>query len=181
MDEQTSTPRSPQSVVRRSVFLGLCGLLAVLVIAVLLRVRSDLSQAPLCDPGARPPAGQALLGQVTGQRLLGTVWIHFTGSDLIPGSFSYTSDGASRPGPVLKSALAALQNDSLPMQPLAYASLGLFTTRPGADCVEPDPALRGYVVAEVWERQVSLGYGGAGLSLRPQAAQVVAREIDRLR
>ena len=66
------------------------------------------------------------------------------------------------------------------MQRLPYASLGVFVTQPGAECLIPDPALRGYVVAEVWERQVNLGFGGADPQLRDQAARVLAGEIGRL-
>jgi hypothetical protein len=182
MDGQTPAHASPLAAVRRGLFLALCGALAIVSsIALLLIAQVWLGQPRYCDPSTRPPVSQTLLGQVPGQRFIGSVWIHFAASDLSPASFSYTSDRAGGPAPVLKSALAALQDASHPMQPLPYASLGLFSTTVGEQCLRPDPALRGYVVAEVWERQVNLGYGGAGSQLRNQAALVLAAEIERLR
>ncbi len=182
MDSQSLAHPSPLQAVRRGVFLALCGLLAVVsTVALMLIGQVWLGQPRYCDPAARPPASQALLGQVPGQHYVGSVWIHFTASDLSPASFSYTSDGPAGPSPVLKPALAALEDASRPMQRLPYASLGVFVTKPGGQCLIPDPALRGYIVAEVWERQVNLGYGGAGPQLRDQAARVLADEIERLR
>ncbi len=181
MERQSPAHPSPLAAVRRGVFLTLCGVLAVVsTVALMLIAQAWLGQPRYCDPAARPPASRALLGEVPGQHFVGSVWIHFTASDLSPASFSYTSDGPAGPAPVLKPALAALGDASRPMQRLPYASLGAFVTRPGAQCLIPDPALRGYIVAEVWERQVNLGYGGAGSQLRDQAARVPAGEIDRL-
>jgi hypothetical protein len=181
MDEQSPPNRSPLATLRRGVFLALCGLLAIASgIALVLIAQVWLGQPPFCDPSTRPPSSQTLLGQVPGQRFIGSVWIHFAASDLTPAGFSYGSDRAGGPGPVLKPALAALQDPSHPMQRLPYASLGVFSTRPGEQCLIPDPALRGYVVAEVWDHQVNLGYGGAGWQLKDQAARIVAGEIDRL-
>jgi hypothetical protein len=182
MDKQSPPHPSPLQAVRRGVFLALCGVLAVVSAVALVLVGQDWLHRPrYCDPSTRPPASQTLLGQAPGQHFVGTVWIHFTASDLAPASFSFTSDGAAGPASVLKPALAALQDASHSMQRLPYASLGLFVTKPGAQCLVPDPALRGYVVAEVWERQVNLGYSGAGSELRDQAARVLAGEIDQLR
>ena len=181
MDDETNAHASPLAAVRRGVFLALCGVLAIVSgIALLLIAQVWLGQPRYCDPAQRPPLSQTLLGHVPGQRFIGSVWIHFAASDLTPASFSYGYP-AGGPAPVLKPALAALRDSSHPLQPLPYASLGVFSIRAGEQCLIPDPALRGYVVAEVWERQVNLGYGGAGSQLRDQAARFLASEIERVR
>ena len=182
MHNEKPTQASLLARVRRGVFLALFGVLAIVsAIALVLIAQVWFVQPCYCDPSTRPPVSQTLLGPVPGQHLIGRVWIHFAASDLSPASFSYSSDGPGGPAPVLKPALAALEDTSRPMQRLPYASLGVFVTKPGAQCLIPDPALRGYVVVEVWERQVNLGYGGAGPQLKDQAARVLAGEIERLR
>jgi hypothetical protein len=184
MNGDTPTHAFPLAAVRRGVFLALCGVLATVSgIALVLIAQAWLVQLRYCDPSTRPPVSQTLLGQVPGQRFIGSVWIHFAASDQLPASFSYTSDSAGGPASVLKPALAALQDTTpaRPMQPLPYASLGLFSTRAGEQCLRPDPALRGYIVAEVWDDQVNLGYGGAGIELRDQASRVLASELERIR
>ena len=183
MNGDATTHASPLAAARRGVFLALGGVLAIVsAIALVLTAQVWLVQPRYCDPSTRPPLSQTLLGQVPGHRFIGSVWIHFAASDQLPASFSYGSDSAGGPASVLKPALAALQDKTpaQPMRPLPYASLGLFSTQPGEQCLRPDPALRGYIVAEVWDRQVNLGYGGAGLQLRDQAARVVASELERL-
>jgi hypothetical protein len=64
----------------------------------------------------------------------------------------------------------------LPPQPLTVLQIVA-----GEQCLRPDSTLCGYVAAEVWNRQVNWGYGGAGLQLRGEAGRVLAGEIDRLR
>jgi hypothetical protein len=182
MDGQSPAHRSPLVAVRCGVFLALCGVLAIVSAVALVLIGQDwLHQPRYCDPNARPPVSQTLLGQVPGQRFIGSVWIHFAALELSPANFSYTSDGAAGPAPVLKPALAALEDASRPMQHLPYKSLGVFVTKPGEQCLVPDPALRGYIVIEVWDGQINLGYGGAGADLRDKAARVLAGEIERLR
>src|SRR6266852_2487627 len=127
MDGEANAHASPLAAVRRGVFLALCGWLAIVSsIALLLIAQVWLGQPRYCDPGQRPPLSHTLLGQVPGQRFIGSVWIHFAASDLTPASFSYGSDRAGGPAQVLKPALAALQDASHTMQPLPYASLGVF-------------------------------------------------------
>jgi hypothetical protein len=182
MNNGTTTHTSPLAAVRRGVFLALGGVLAIVsAIALVLIAQVWLVQPRYCDPSTRPPVSQTLLGQMPRQRFIGSVWIHFAALDLPSASFSYTRDGPAGPSLVLKPALAALEDATHPMQRLPYASLGAFVTQPGAQCLVPDPALRGYIVVEVWERQVNLGYGGAGPELKDQAARIVAAEIERLR
>ena len=182
MNGNPTAHRSLLAAVRRGVFLALCSVLAIVgAVALVLIAQVWLVQPRYCDPSTRPPVSQILLGQVQGQHFVGSVWIHFTALDLPPAGFSYTSDGAAGPAPVLKPALAALQDASRPMRRLPFTSLGAFVTRPGAQCLIPNPALVGYVVIEVWDGQVNLGNGGGGTDFRDQAARVVAGEIERLR
>jgi hypothetical protein len=183
MNGDTTTHTSLLAALRRGVFVALCGVLAIVsAVALVLVAQIWLFQPRYCDPSAGPPVSQTLLGQVPGQRLIGSVWIDFAASDLSPASFSYSSNTSGGPEAVLKPALLALQDETSArtMQPLPYASLGSFITRSGEQCLRADPARRGYVVIEVWDGQVNLGYGGAGSELRAQAARVVASELERI-
>ena len=93
MNGDTTAHTSPLAALRRGIILALCGVLAIVgAVALVLIAQVWLVRPRYCDPSARPPVSQTLLGQVQGH-FVGSVWIHFTASDLSPASFSYISDG----------------------------------------------------------------------------------------
>lgn len=65
------------------------------------------------------------------------------------------------------------------MQPLPYKTIGMYINIKG--CAEPNPAVRGYFLIEVWDQQVNVGYGGNALALRDLAIQTLEREMEGMR
>ncbi len=137
---------------------------------------------PFCDPSQRPPnRPDGLLGKASGQRLNGSVWINFTDDPAHPEDIAYGSNVPNAREQVFKPALAALQDPNLPMQKLSYPSLNSFAHDDARHCLIPDPHVQGYIVIEVWNRQVDLGYGGIGAAEKTRAIKALEVELQNMR
>lgn len=145
-----------------------------------------LQTRPFCDPAQEPPHGR-LLGDVAGQQYKGSVWIQLFNRKNFPETVAFgtsASYGSTVPDPrtwLFEPALAALQDLTIAMQRLPYTSLDVFTSASLNACLEPDPSVQGYIAIEVWDGQVNLGYGGAGLELKARAIGALIREIEMQR
>ncbi|RPI83630.1 MAG: DUF4367 domain-containing protein [Chloroflexi bacterium] len=140
----------------------------------LLATQVDQVEEPhYCDPSQIAPIHQPLLGTVRGQKKIGSVWIHM----FAPGQYPVPESVAARPS-VLEPALEALKNPEIPMLQLPYPNIGMFEHSEEDGCVKPIE-VQGYIVIEVWEGQVNLGYGGEGEALRDRAIEVLERELGK--
>lgn len=77
------------------------------------------------------------------------------------------------------SSISSLKDPATAMQPLPYKTIGMYINIKG--CAEPNPAVRGYFLIEVWDQQVNVGYGGNALALRDLAIQTLEREMEGMR
>ncbi len=48
-------------------------------------------------------------------------------------------------------------------------------------CRRPNSDVQGYIVVEVWEKQVNAGYGGAGAALKERAIKALERQLHDMR
>lgn len=137
------------------------------------------SESPFCDPDQRPPSWpnlELLLGEVSGQQTKGWVMIELTDH---AESVSYSANVQNIidvQADVLEPALAALQEPDIPMQRLTYPALSFVSSGPES-CLRPNPLVQGYIVVEVWDRQVNFGYGGDGAILKQRAIEALKREL----
>lgn len=134
-----------------------------------------------CDPNQKPPSG-VLLGKVSGQKNRGSVRIEFQQYPNRPDMIANLSSGANVPdirGGVYEPALAALQNPAIPLQRLPYAAVSTFSSSESVPCLVPSSVVKGYLVIEVWEQQVNIGYGGNGAAMRERGIQALLEEIKK--
>jgi hypothetical protein len=127
------------------------------------------------------PEGGNLLGDVPNQRSTGSIRIDlfYEGQNPSPASVAWGSNVENQLNGVFEPALKALKDPATAMQPLPYKAIGMYTNVKG--CVEPNPAVQGYFLIEVWDQQVNIGYGGDALALRDLAIQTLEREMEKLR
>ncbi len=120
-----------------------------------------------------------MLGEVSGQSRKGSVWIELMDRPIYPETVAY---GTNVPDPrgVLQDALHALRDSSLPMEKLPYSSLSSFQKKEGEDCMRPNPQVQGYIVIEVWDHQVNMGYGGAGAEMKERAIKALEQQIQEM-
>ncbi|MFQ5855405.1 MAG: hypothetical protein ACE5LU_07170 [Anaerolineae bacterium] len=148
------------------------------------RAVRELLKLPYCNPEDRVPPGP-LVGEVKGQQLKGWVkiqlWDHHPVGEYE--TLGYSIDPENRPKnvreEVLEPALAALRDPTAPMRRLSYPSLG-FRLSDSGQCLEPDPNEQGYVVIEVWDNQVNIGYGGAGAVLKDRAIRGLEQHLQKM-
>ncbi len=136
---------------------------------------------PYCNPKEHAPSGpEPLLGEVQGQKRKGSVTIQIMDPNLypFPESVSYGASVKNVHDEVFAPALAALKDPSVPMHRLPYPSLS-FKFSEAKGCYEPDPVELGYVVIEVWDDQVNIGYGGAGATLKQRATEALTQELQK--
>lgn len=136
----------------------------------------DATPPPLCE-GVRPLRGH-ILGTVEGQEYKGSVTINLFDREVFPETISWGTDVENGREAVLEPALRALQDPETTMRPLPYPSIGHFTYSEEAGCLQPTE-VHGYVVMEVWEGQVNVGYGGAGAELTERAIETLERRIQQ--
>ena len=95
-----------------------------------------------------------------------------------PATVAWGSSVVNHADEVFKPALEALKDPATQMTFLPYKAIGMYVNETG--CWEPNPAIRGYFVIEVWEKQVNIGYGGDALELRERAIQALEEEMKRM-
>jgi hypothetical protein len=138
-------------------------------------------EPPYCDPSKIAPKNQPLMGEVEGQHEKGSVWIHLFESGKYPvtESISYGSNVMDARDEVLEPALKALLDPTIPMQRLPYWNIGMVTWSDRDKCLKPVD-IQGYIVIEVWDNLVNIGYGGDGAELKERAIQVLQMKIQGL-
>jgi hypothetical protein len=121
------------------------------------------------------------MGEVEGQHEKGSVWIHLFESGKYPvtESISYGSNVMDARDEVLEPALKALLDPTIPMQRLPYWNIGMVTWSDRDKCLKPVD-IQGYIVIEVWDNLVNIGYGGDGAELKERAIQVLQMKIQGL-
>ena len=141
---------------------------------------NTFSELPFCDPDQRPPSWpslELLLGEVSGQQTKG--WVMIELADRTEG-VSYSANVQNIGDvqeDVLEPALAALQEPDILMQQLTYPALSFVSSGPES-CLRPNPMVQGYIIVEVWDRQVNLGYGGDGAMLKERAIEALEKELQ---
>ena len=73
---------------------------------------------------------------------------------------------------VVEPALVALRDPSSVMWKLDYPAIMTSYYDAAQGCQRP-AHVQGYIVVEVWERQVNIGYGGEGAALKERAIRVL--------
>lgn len=138
-------------------------------------------RSSFCNPEDYVPNRVNLLGDVSHQKRRGEVRIDlfFEGQSPFPATVAWGSNVENYKDEVFKPALEALRVPSTEMTTLPYKAIGMYVNVTG--CMEPNPAVRGYFVIEVWENQVNIGYGGDALALRERAIQALEEEMERIR
>ncbi|HYN88732.1 MAG TPA: hypothetical protein VER55_09385 [Ardenticatenaceae bacterium] len=128
-------------------------------------------------------ADDPLMGRVRGQQFSGSVVIRLMNpaNTTDPVEVAYGGSSIENSGKdLLETALSALRDPALQMKQLRYPSLGVQLqedTEP--PCLAPsDPDEQGYVVVEVWEDQVNVGFGGAGEALKPRVIEALEAELQ---
>ena len=131
-----------------------------------------------CDSAQAPPQG-VMLGKVEGQKNLGTIWVELFDGDVMP---ERIAGGWNVPDkrPVIQTALAALRDTTTPMRRLPYQSFSSFSSDGPDGCLTPNAAVQGYLVIEVWEHQVNLGYGGNGAEQKERVIKALEQEMKQL-
>lgn len=126
----------------------------------------------LCDPSAQP--SEPILGRVAGQRLRGTILLnvdHIGGREQVyPAATGFNDPDR---GAIIDAAASALADPAQTLRKLPYPSIGQFGYDEAADCYRP-AEVPGYLVIEVWEREVRIGYGGVGAERRTEALAALA-------
>lgn len=120
-----------------------------------------------CDPGAAP-LHEPLLGQVSGQRLRGSIWLIIEPIGGRERVMTATGLNDANREAILDAAVAALKDPAHPLTLLPYPSVGRIEYDEAAGCYHP-AKVPGYLVIEVWEREVRVGYGGIGAERRAEA------------
>ena len=138
-------------------------------------------RAAFCNPADYVPDGATDLGDVPNQKRKGSLRIDLFYEDQypFPATVAWGSSVENHADEVFKPALEALRDPPAQMTFLPYKAIGMYVNEIG--CMEPNPAVRGYYIIEVWEKQVNMGYGGEALSLRERAIQAVEEELERVR
>jgi hypothetical protein len=138
-------------------------------------------RASFCNPEDYVPEGGNLLGDVPNQRRKGSIRIDLfhEGQYPLPATIAWGSNVENHLDEVFKPALKALKDPVTSMQHLPYKTIGMYTYVKG--CVEPNPAVQGYFLIEVWDQQVNIGYGGDAFTLRELAIQTLEREMENMR
>lgn len=131
---------------------------------------------PFCNPTDEPPNGP-LLGNLADQQRLGDIRISFMTDERQPEGIAYSLHQPGIHEELFRQALAALQDPDLTLQPLPYPSLGQYSSSTEEPCLRPDPNVQGYIVIEVWDDQVNVGYGGAGDQYVDQTIEALQREL----
>lgn len=138
---------------------------------------SDRLKSSFCNPNDYSPMDEPLLGKVADQEKWGAVIIQFWERDFAPidvfgGGFS---------AEMLERALTALQSPANSMQQLSYPAIGgPYMWADDKPCLIVEPS-KGYIVIEVWDSQVNIGYGGAGAELKDLAIEALKAEIQKWR
>ncbi len=138
-------------------------------------------RASFCNPEDYVPDGGNLLGDVPNQKRKGEIRIDlfYEGQYPFPATIAWGSSVENPIDEVFTPALKGLKDPATEMQQLPYKAIGMYTTIKG--CVEPNPAVQGYFLIEVWDQQVNIGYGGNALALRDLAVQTLKREMEGMR
>jgi hypothetical protein len=79
---------------------------------------------------------------------------------------------------VIDAAVAALKDPAHPLTLLPYPSVGRIEYDEAAGCYHP-AQVPGYLVIEVWEREVRVGYGGIGAERRAEALKALEQLSGR--
>ncbi len=138
-------------------------------------------RASFCNPEDYVPEGGNLLGDVPNQRRKGSICIDLfhEGQNPSPATVAWGSNVENHLDEVFRPAMKALKDPATAMQSLPYKTIGMYINIKG--CVEPNPAVQGYFLIEVWDQQVNIGYGGEALALRDLAIQTLEQEMEGMR
>lgn len=109
------------------------------------------------------PLNQPLLGEIAGQNLRWSAWIHFFRRDNHPVTITISGNlhNTEERNAFIQSAEMALNDKNLVLDYLHYPSIGITYTY-DSGCWGPPPDLEGYIVIEIWNSSVNVGYGGNG-------------------
>jgi len=133
-----------------------------------------------CNPEDEPPNDGLLLGNVAGERYWGGVWINLIDTDLYPERVSYgISLPDVTPADLYQRGLEALQDPNLRMTHLPYPSISYFSSETIDSCLMLPTDLQGYIVIEVWDETVNVGFGGEGDRLIERAMLGLENELEQ--
>ncbi|HZD56235.1 MAG TPA: hypothetical protein VE136_05915 [Anaerolineales bacterium] len=138
-------------------------------------------RASFCNPEDYVLDAGNLLGDVPDKMRKGSIRIDLFYEDQypFPATVAWGSDVENYVDEVFRPALQALKDPASPMKYLHYQAIGMYVNIKG--CMEPNPAVRGYFLIEVWDQQVNIGYGGDALELRDLAIRTLEQEMEGLR
>jgi hypothetical protein len=128
-----------------------------------------LRQRIMCD-GTQPQLHEPLLGQADGSHL-GGFWLTIDerqGHEQIQLSSMGFNVPEAEQGAVFDAAIAALGDPATSLIQLPYPSVGQLVADTDEGCYRR-PEVPGYLVIEVWENEVRVGYGGVGTAWREAA------------
>jgi hypothetical protein len=130
----------------------------------------DTSSSSFCNPNDYAPIDKPLLGEIKDQKLLGTVVIQFWNRETAPVDVF----GGGLSADLFKRAITALQDPTIQWQHLFYPSIGgPYMWSDTRSCLVVAGKSEGYIVAEVWDRHVNVGYGGDGDRRKEQAIEAL--------
>lgn len=125
-----------------------------------------------CSAGDQLPRG-ILLGQPTDQALLGVITLQISVEDEVLRLSSMSVNVPERER-VLSAAAAALREPPTSTVKLPYRSVGLIMIDETNGCYRATQN-PGYLVVEVWEREVRIGYSGTAVTRLAEAATLLER------
>jgi len=146
-----------------------------------LQMMDETERASFCNPKDYIPDSENLLEDPPQQRRKGSIRIDMFYEDQypFPATVAWGSSVENHVDEVFRPALQALKDPASPMKYLPYQAIGMYVNIKG--CMEPNPAVRGYFLIDVWDQQVNIGHGGDALALRDLAIQTLEQELEGLR
>lgn len=132
---------------------------------------------PFCNPTDEPPAG-LLLGNLTGQQHQGDIYITFMDNEYQPERVAVGISQLELRKELIQRAITVLDNPNLAMELLPYPSFGQYVSSGEESCLSPDPEVQGYIVIEVWENQINVGYGGEADQYMDRAIKALERTLN---
>ena len=137
---------------------------------------SDTMSSSFCNPTDYAPIDKPLLGEVKNQKMLGTVVIQFWNREIAP----IDVFGGGLTTDVLEQAITALQDPTIQWQDLSYPSIGgPYIWSDSQSCLIVAEKSNGYIVVEVWDHKVNVGFGGDGKERTEQAIEALTARLDK--
>lgn len=138
---------------------------------------SERAPLPLCDDADHVPDG-IIFGRVSDQQYWGSVWINLFDRTEFPETVgsSISTEGVTE-AMLYQRALDALSDPRTASQSLSADSTTTVETSDDEQCLSSDSDLFGYIVIEIWDEQVNLGFAGIGSELRDRAIDVLEQQL----